>query len=74
MHSFNDSTMSIFGCENGAQHTSVHITSKCKGNDMPTLTLPLIKCLVKAFKTQPATDARYVNGFVKVLQGVIANS
>jgi hypothetical protein len=51
--------------------------SKCKEDNMPALNLPLIECLVKAFKTHRATihfDAGFVNVFVKVLQGVIANS
>jgi hypothetical protein len=51
--------------------------SKCDGGDTPTLTLPLIERLVKAFKTHRAAinfDAGLVNGFVQVLQGVIANS
>jgi hypothetical protein len=51
--------------------------SKCKGNDTPTLTLPLIERLVKAFKTHRAAidfDAGFVNGFVPVLQGLIAKN
>ena len=47
--------------------------SKCKGDDMPTVTLPLIECLVKAFKTHRAAidfDAGFVNGFVPVIEGV----
>ncbi len=44
---------------------------------MPTLvTFPLIERLVKAFKAHCALiniDAGFVNGFVPVLQGVIAN-
>jgi hypothetical protein len=50
---------------------------KWKGDDMLTLTLPLIECLVKAFKTHRAAiyfDAGIVNGFVPVLQGVIGNN
>jgi hypothetical protein len=46
--------------------------SKCKGDDTPTLTLPLIERLVKAFKTHRAAidfDAGFVNGFVRTLQG-----
>jgi hypothetical protein len=48
------------------QHKSVHIASKCKGDDTPTLTLPLIECLIKVFKTNHAPiefDAGFVNGF-----------
>ena len=40
-------------------------------DDTPTLTLPLIERLVKAFKTHRAAidfDAGFVNGFVPVLQ------
>jgi hypothetical protein len=51
--------------------------SKCKGDDTPTLTLPLIECLIKAFKAHCAAsngNAGFVNGFVQVLQGVIAKS
>jgi hypothetical protein len=51
--------------------------SKRNGDDTPTLTLPLIERLVKAFKTHRAAidfDAGFVNGFVPVLQGVIANN
>jgi hypothetical protein len=52
--------------------------SKCNGNDTSTLILPLIERLVnKAFKTHRAAidfDAGFVNGFVPVLQGVIANN
>ena len=51
--------------------------SKRNGDDTPTLTLPLIECLVKAFKTHRAMidfDAGFVNRFVHVLQGVIANN
>jgi hypothetical protein len=48
--------------------------SKCKGDDIPvTLTLPLIECLVKAFKTHRAAigfDAGFVNGFVPMMEGV----
>jgi hypothetical protein len=46
--------------------------SKRNGDDMPTLTLPLIERLVKSFKTHRAAidfDAGFLNGFVKVLQG-----
>jgi hypothetical protein len=51
--------------------------SKRKGDDTPTLTLPLIEHLVKAFKTHRAVinfDAGFVNGFVPELQGVIGNN
>jgi hypothetical protein len=51
--------------------------SKSRGDDTPTLTLPLIERLVKAFKTHWAAidfDAGFVNGFVPVLQDVIANN
>jgi hypothetical protein len=51
--------------------------SKHNGDDMPTLTLPLIEHLVKAFKTHRATinsDAGFVNGFFQVLQGIIVNN
>ena len=51
--------------------------SKCNGNDTPTLTLPLIERLVKAFKTHRAAidfDAGFVNGFVPELQCVIVNN
>jgi hypothetical protein len=44
---------------------------------MPTLTLPIIERLVKAFKTHRAAidfDAGFVNGFVQVLQGVSGHS
>jgi hypothetical protein len=44
---------------------------------MPTLTLPLIERLIKAFKihrTEIDFNAGFVNGFDKVLQGVSANS
>jgi hypothetical protein len=50
--------------------------SKRNGEDMPALTLPLIKRLVKSFKTHRAAidfDAGFLNGFVKVLQGKGAN-
>ena len=43
--------------------------SKFKGDDTPTLTLPLIERLVKAFKTHRAAidfDASIVNGFVPI--------
>ena len=48
-----------------------------KWDKTPTLTLPLIERLVKAFKTHRAEidfDAGCVNAFVKVLQGISANS
>ena len=51
--------------------------SKRNGDDTPTLTLPLIERLVKAFKTHRAAidfDAGFVNGFVPVLQSVIVNN
>jgi hypothetical protein len=44
---------------------------------MSALMLPLIECLVKAFKTDHTKidfDAGFMNGFVKVFQGVSANS
>ena len=47
--------------------------SKCNGDDTPTLTLPLIERLVKAFKTHRAAidfDAGFVNGFVPKIEGV----
>ena len=47
--------------------------SKRNGDDTSTLTLPLIECLVKAFKTHRAAidfDAGFVNGFVPVIEGV----
>jgi hypothetical protein len=47
--------------------------SKRNGDDTSTLTLPLIECLVKAFKTHWAAvdfDAGFVNGFVPVIEGV----
>ena len=51
--------------------------SKCKGDNTPTLTLPLIEHLVKAFKTHRAAinfDAGFMNGFVPVLQCVKGNN
>jgi hypothetical protein len=49
--------------------------SKRNGDDnTPVLTLPLIECIVKAFKTHRAAidfDAGFVNGFVPMLQSVI---
>jgi hypothetical protein len=51
--------------------------SKCRGDDMTTLTLPLIERLVKRFKTHRAAidfDAGFVNGFVRELKGESANS
>jgi hypothetical protein len=47
--------------------------SKRKGDDTPTLTLPLIERLVQAFKTHRAAidfDAGFVNGFVPKMEGV----
>jgi hypothetical protein len=47
--------------------------SKCMGDDIPTLTLPLIKRLVKAFKTHRAAidfDAGFVNRFLPKMEGV----
>jgi hypothetical protein len=47
--------------------------SKCMGDDIPILTLPLIECLVKAFKTHRAAidfDAGFVNRFVPKMEGV----
>jgi hypothetical protein len=48
--------------------------SKCMGDDIPTLTLPLIEHLVKAFKTHRAAiidfDSCFVNGFVPKVEGV----
>jgi hypothetical protein len=45
---------------------------------MPTLTLPLVELLIKVFKTHCTAidfDAGSMNnGFVQVLQGVIANN
>jgi hypothetical protein len=53
--------------------------SKCNGDDdtPPTLTLLLIEHVVKAFKTNQAAidfDAGFMNGFVPVLQSVIAKN
>jgi hypothetical protein len=52
--------------------------SKCNGDDnTPVLTLPLIEGIVKAFKTNRAAidfDAGFMNGFVPVLQSVIAKN
>ena len=50
--------------------------SKCKGDYTPTLTLPLIERLVKAFKTHRAAIyfvAGFVNGFVPMMEGVWAS-
>jgi hypothetical protein len=47
--------------------------SKCMGDDIPTLTLPLIKRLVKAFKTHMAAidfDSGFVNRFLPKMEGV----
>ena len=47
--------------------------SKCMGDDIPTLTLPLIERLVKAFKTHRAAidfDSGFVNRFVPKMEGV----
>jgi hypothetical protein len=48
--------------------------SKNNGNDMPSLTLPLIERLVKAFKTHRAAvdfDAGFVNSFVPAMDVVV---
>ena len=47
--------------------------SKCMGNDIPTLTLPFIERLVKAFKSHRAAidfDAGFVNRYVPMMEGV----
>ena len=47
--------------------------SKCMGDDIPTLTLPLIERLVKAFKTHRAAidfDTGFVNRFLPMMEGV----
>jgi len=47
--------------------------SKCMGDDIPTLTLPLIERPVKAFKTHRAAinfDAGFVNRFLPMMEGV----
>jgi hypothetical protein len=47
--------------------------SKRMGDDIPTLTLPLIEHLMKAFKTHRAAidfDAGFVNVFVTKMEGV----
>ena len=47
--------------------------SKRMGDDIPTLTLPLIERLMKAFKTHRAAidfDAGFVNVFVPKMEGV----
>ena len=51
--------------------------SQHNGGDTQTLTLPLIECIVKAFKTHRATidwDSSFVNGFVHMFEGVIATN
>jgi hypothetical protein len=48
-----------------------------KWENKPPLTLPLIECLIKAFKTHCTKidfNAGCVNGFVKMLQGISVNS
>jgi hypothetical protein len=43
------------------------------GDDIPTLTLPLIERLVKAFKTHRAAidfDTGFVNRFLPMMEGV----
>jgi hypothetical protein len=55
----------------------LHSASEVSADKTPTLTVPLIEGLVKAFKTHRAEidfDAGFVNGFVEVIQGVSANS
>ena len=56
---------------------SLYESKRNGDDDTPTLTLPLIERLVKAFKTHRAAidfDAGFMNGFVPVLQSVIVNN
>jgi hypothetical protein len=56
---------------------SLYESKRNRDNDTPTLSLPLIECVVKAFKTHLAPidfDAGFVSGFVPVLQSVIAKN